>query len=176
MKFKALLMVVLGAGIGLTSCQDRAKNEPQGREQQKKVFQEKEQSDILTYKVKEEYFNPDQLGLKFQNVYLKQVGKEKFKLTVKAEYDSLALAFHNKYYLILAIYPFDHELDLLDEERRKYGFEMFSVKIRRNEKNQLVIHREVKTKIRAARAITLSVVAYESKEKSLEIVMQNVKF
>lgn len=169
-------MVIAGIGICLISCQNSPKNQLKGNDKTDTTLAENKHSDILVYKVKEEFFNQDQLGLTFKNVYLDELSKNKFNLRIETEIDPAAAIYHANYYLILAIYPHDDELHLLEEERRKYRFEMFSIKIRKNKENKLVIGREVKTKIRSARAITISVIAYESKQKSQEIVMQNVKF
>lgn len=132
--------------------------------------------DILGYKVKQEYFKKDSLQLIFKNIYLYPLSDNEYKLEVKVNNDNKALNYYTDYYIILAIYPKDNEIHLLHPERQKYKFETFSVKIRKSKNDELIITRKIKTKLDFARAVTVSVMAYKTKQKSMEVVLMNVNF
>jgi len=130
-------------------------------------------SDLIKYQVKEEHFRNDSLNLVFKNVNWQEVSKENYELTISADYAKNAATYLANYYLIFSIYPLDEELHLLNEERKKYKFESFSMKMNSGEKSTMHLSRNVKTKIKSARAITISVLEYSTKLKSTEIVLQN---
>lgn len=132
--------------------------------------------DILGYKVKEEFFKKDSLQLIFKNIYLYPLSDNEYKLEVEVNHDNKALNYFADYYIVLAIYPKDNEIHLLDPERQKYKFETFSVKIRKSKNEELIITRKIKTKLNFARAVTVSVMAYKTKQKSMEVVLMNVNF
>ena len=132
--------------------------------------------DILRYKVKQEIFKKDSLQLIFKNIYLYPLSDNEYKLEIKVNSDNKALNYYADYYVIMAIYPKDNEIHLLDSKRQKYKFESFSVKIRKSKNDELIISRKIKTKLNFARAVTVSVMAYKTKLKSMEVVLMNVNF
>lgn len=132
--------------------------------------------DILRYKVKQEIFEKDSLQLIFKNIYLYPLSDNEYNLQIKVDNDNKALNYYTDYYIIVAIYPKDNEIKLLAPERQKYKFEAFSTKIKKGKNDKLIISRKIKTKINLARAITVSVMAYKTKQKSMEVVLMNVNF
>lgn len=158
------------------ACKRNTENTVRKKEEAKKVTFDEGSANLLKYKVKEEIFNKDSLGIDFKAIYLDKIAEEEYKLKVEVEAAQTALKYHENYYVILTLYPLDDEIHLLEKERRKYGFEMFSAKIRKNNFGDLIIGRTIKTRINFARAVTLTIIEYTSKKKSKEIVMQNVKF
>lgn len=131
---------------------------------------------LLKYKVKQEDFGTDNLGIEFKNIYLSIFAEDEFKLKVEIVSSDSMPTNYSDYYMIFNIYPKDEEKGLLDKERRKYGFESFSMKINKNRSDNLVASRRIRTKIRIARAVTLSILSYDSKKKHEETVLQNVNF
>lgn len=132
--------------------------------------------DILRYKVKQEIFENDSLQLIFKNIYLYPLSDNEYKLQIKVDCDNMALKYYTDYYIIMAIYPKDSEIHLLDHKRQKHKFESFSAKIRKGYNDKLIISRKIKTKLDLARAVTVSVMAYKTKQKSMEVVLMNVNF
>lgn len=130
-------------------------------------------SDLIAYKIKEENFRKDSLGFRFKNVKWKSVFKNEYRLSIEANYAENADIYCSNYYLIFSIYPLDEERHLLENDRKKYGFESFSIKLKPGQNNTMQLSRNVKTKIKSARAITISVLEYATKLKSTEIVLQN---
>jgi len=175
MKFSIFFFVLMvNLFFGAISCKNTTtKND---RQQKNAIMDEEDPADILKYKVKQQLFEENSPKINFENVYLNRIKKHNYKLNINVDNSSVAANYHENYYVILSIYPFDDEIGLLKKERQKYGFEMFSAQIRKNPSGALTISRMINTKINFARAITLSVVEYKSKKKSMEIVMQNVKF
>ncbi len=132
--------------------------------------------DILRYKVKQEIFEKDSLQLVFRNIYLYPLLDNEYKLQIKVDNENKALNYYTDYYIIMAIYPKDNEIHLLNPERQKYKFESFSSKIKKSKNDKLIISRKIKTKLNSARAVTVSVMAYKTKQKSMEVVLMNVNF
>ncbi|MEP2236951.1 MAG: hypothetical protein ABJI22_01245 [Maribacter sp.] len=126
--------------------------------------------------IKEENFKKENLSLFFKKVYLEKEDLNEVSLQIVADCPINNIEFYKNYYIIIAVYPLDKDIQLLSTERIKYGFETFSIKIRKNELNDLIIARKIKTKLNFARAITISVIEYKTKLKIKEIVLQNVKF
>ena len=132
--------------------------------------------DILRYKVKQEIFRKDSLQLIFKNIYIYHLSDNEYKLQIKVDNGNKALNYYTDYYIIMAIYPKDNEIHLLDPERQKYKFETFSAKIKKGKNDKLVISRKIKTKLNLARAVTISLMAYKTKQKSMEVVLVDVIF
>lgn len=132
--------------------------------------------DILKYKVKQEILRKDSLQLIFKNIYLYPLSENEYKLQIKVDNGYKALNYYTDYYIIMAIYPKDDEIHLLDTGRQKYKFESFSTKIKKGKNDKLVISRKIKTKLTLARAVTISLMAYKTKQKSMEVVLMNVIF
>lgn len=135
----------------------------------------KEQNiDILKYKVKEDIYREDPLDISFNKILLERRAQDTYDLKIDAEIGVFNTNEIDKHYFILSIYPYDKDIHILDEDRRKFGFDMFSMDI--NYSNEgLIIGREIHTKIKRARAITLTLMEYKPKRKVKEIVMLNVK-
>jgi len=165
-------MIIVLAGVACKSNTDNTVK----KEASKKTTVNQGPVNLLKYKVKEEVFNNNSLDVDFKAIYLEEIADGEYKLKVEIEAGQNALENHENYYVILSVYPFDEEISLLKKERRKYGFERFSAKIRNNKFGGLLIGRTIKTRINFARAITLTIIEYSSKKKCREIVMQNVKF
>ena len=146
------------------------------KQKPQKEVDEFDSSDLLRFKVKEESFRKDSLSLIFKNIFFEEVGLSEFDLKINVDYKRENINYHQKYYLVIAIYPRDEDIQLLDDERRRYKFVSYSMKIRTNQMNDLVLARKIKTKLKFARAITISLFEYKTKLKSKEIVLQNVKF
>jgi len=134
------------------------------------------ETDLLKYKVKEEKFQNDPLKLSFNKIILeKNIGND-YSLFVEGDLKMNNLKEIEKYYLVLSIYPYDKEIDLLSESRQKYGFEIFSMHMKPSVENgKIIAKRRVKTRLKRMRAITLSVMEYETKKKIKEVVMLNIK-
>ena len=132
--------------------------------------------DILRYKVKREILRKDSLQLIFKNSYLYPLSENEYKLQINVDHDHKALNYYTDYYIIMAIYPKDDEIHLLDTARQRYKFESFSVKIKKDSNNELIISRKIKTKINFARAVTISLMAFKTKQKSIELVLMDVNF
>ena len=175
MKFSSLLLSTTILALSFVSCKTSNENTVKKEESEKTVI-DQDSANLLKYKVKEEIFNKDSLGINITGIYLEKIAEEEYKLKVKVDAGQNALKYHENYYVILSVYPLDKEIQLLQKERRKHGFEMFSAKIRKNKSGDLLIGRTIKTRINFARAITLTIIEYSSKKKSKEIVLQNVKF
>ncbi len=146
------------------------------REKQNKEIIEYESTDLLRFKVKEESFRKDSLSLIFRNIYFEKIDANEFSLKINADFHGKNINDYKNYYIVVAIYPRDNEIQLLSPDRLKYKFESYSAKIGKNEVNDLMIARKIKTKLKFARAITISLFEYKTKLKSQEIVLQNVKF
>ena len=159
--------------LAAVSCKN---NTPKNGPAQESLILEEGPVDILKYKVKQELLLKDAPEITFENIYLSRKEEHKYKLNINVDNSAAAANYHRNYYVILSIYPFDDEIGLLEQERHKYGFEMFSAEIRENASGGLTISRMINTKINFARAITLSVVDYKSKKRTMEVVMQNVKY
>lgn len=169
-----ILILAVLFSISLCSC---------NRNGEKKVIDkayddsaEADRIDILKYKVKLESFKKDSLSLDFKHIYLKRIGKNDFELNAKVDFPEKALEYNEGYYIVFSIYPLDDEIDLLRKDSQKFKFETFSTKIQKNGLDELVISRKINTKLKFARAITISVIAYDTKQKSSEVVLQNVNF
>jgi hypothetical protein len=134
----------------------------------------KDTTDLIVYKVKDEFFQPDSLNVKIKKVIWKKIAAKEYHLNIKADCSEKGTKYYKDYYLIFSIYPLDNELYLLPRERQKYKFESFSIKAKLTNENGIEFKRNVKTNVRLARAITISIIEYESKQKSSEIVLKNV--
>ena len=131
---------------------------------------------LLRFKVKEDHFKKDGLKLDFTEVYLSSLREHEFELKIlfdELNNDSIA---YTDNYLIFSIYPKDEDIEMLHSERRKYGFEAYSLKMAIDENGKLSGLRKINTKLNYARAITIGVYNYEPKEKRTEIVLRNVPF
>lgn len=146
------------------------------KEEQHKTSKVYEQNDLLRYLIREDNFKNENNSLVFKNVYFKKQEFNEYSLQIKVENSINNDEFHQNYYMIFAIYPLDKDLKLLSSERIKYGFESYSIKIRKNELNDLIIARRIKTKLDFARAITITILDYKTKIKIKEIVLKNVNF
>ena len=173
MTFKKILSVAVIVGILVISCKN--KKEESSIADQQNTSQLKGPINILKYKVKEENFSEDMPGLRFKTISLEKRDESEYYLDIEVAQSSVDEDDHKSYYVILAIYPFDDEIQLLENERQKYGFETFSVKIKKNDLGKFAINRTIKTRINFARAITVSVLDYETKQKRSEVVMQKRK-
>lgn len=131
-------------------------------------------TDILKYKIKEERHQKDSLDLTFKKIILEKIASVEYKLTIDMETEPSKIQFHKDYYVIIALYPEDDKIGLLAPDRKKYGFESFSAKFEINQRDELVIKRKLRTKIKFARAITVTVMEYKNNRKSQMVIMQNV--
>ncbi|HET8737392.1 MAG TPA: hypothetical protein VFM69_12410 [Pricia sp.] len=131
-------------------------------------------TDILEYKIKEEHHQNDSLDLTFEKIILEKIAPSEYQLKVDVSTAPSKVQFHGNYYIILAIYPEDDDIDLLAPERKKHGFESFSAKIEKDKESNLFVMRKIQTEIEFARAITLTVMEYRNNRKTMVIVMQNV--
>lgn len=173
---KVLILTIFLCAITISCKRTKSGNriqEPAGHDS---VHTKGEPINILKYKVKEEQHQKDSLDLTFQKVILEKIAPFEYELTIDAETEPSKIPFHNKYYIILGIYPEDDKISLLASERKKYGFESFSARFEKNKSNKLIVRRRVKTKVEFARAITLTVMEYRNNRKSQVLVMQNVTF
>lgn len=134
----------------------------------------KDTTDLIAYKVKDEFFQPDSLNVNIKKVIWKKLAAKEYHLNINADISEKGIKYYQDYYLIFSIYPLDNELYLLPRERQKYKFESFSIKGKLTKGNGIEFKRKVKTNIRLARAITISIIEFKSKQKSSEIVLKNV--
>lgn len=135
---------------------------------------QKDTFDILAYKVKEENFGDDNLNVKLKNLLLTRKENDHYNLIIQAEAPEPTIAKCHEYYMIVSIYPKDSEKNLLSKERRKYGFELWSFKLRKKSDAKLMMTLNFETKIKRARAITISILSYETKKKGMEVVLKDV--
>ena len=134
-----------------------------------------EKRNILEFKVKEDKHKKDLLDFTVNEILLEEKSENKYRITVKGDLGNDASKIIDKYYLILSIYPYDKNVNLLSADRKKFGFEMFSMYMRISEKGHIIeTGREIKTNIKKARAITLSLMQYDPKRKIEETIMLNV--
>lgn len=136
-------------------------------------FHEGDNLNLLSFKVKEDHFKKDGLKLKFNEVNLNLLTDGEYEL--KIELDSMTKSeAYKESYLIFSMYPKDDDIEFLHPERKKYKFESYSLKIKKNNNGKLVASRKIITKLNYARAITIVVLSYKTKEKSMEIVMSDI--
>ena len=157
-----------------TSCVQ--KKQENGHSEEIKAKNQVSAIDIFRYKVKEDKYAQDLLKLKFNEILLERISEDTYTLMVNCDLGVSDIDKIEDYYFIFSIYPYDKDIEMLSEDRRKYGFEMFSMGIGHlDNKKKLKIRREISTKIIKARAITLTLMGYDPKRKIREIVMLNVK-
>lgn len=136
-------------------------------------FQEYGASNLLRFMVKEDHFSEEGLKLRFNDISWRLFDEGIYDL--KISLDTLEQSIDSKdSYLLVALYPKDDELEILAAERRKYGFESFSITIGKTKDGKLFANRKIKTKLNYARAITIAIMDYKTKEKSMEIVLSDV--
>ena len=75
----------------------------------------------------------------------------------------------------MGIYPYDKDLSILDPERIKYGFERVDFKLRKNALGNIETQGIISSRLKTARAVTLSLMEYNTGNKIKEIVMLDVK-
>jgi len=157
-----------------TSCIQ--KKQENGNSEEIKAKDQASAIDIFRYKVKEDKYAEDLLKLKFNEILLERISEDTYTLMVNCDLGVSEIDKIEDYYFIFSIYPYDKDIKMLSEDRRKYGFEMFSMNIGHlDNKKKLKIGREISTEIIKARAITLTLMEYDPKRKIREIVMLNVK-
>ena len=131
---------------------------------------------IVFYKIKDWFLRTLEKSIGDRNIYFEKIDANEFSLKINTDFHGKNINDYKNYYIVVAIYPRDNEIQLLSPDRLKYKFESYSAKIGKNEVNDLMIARKIKTKLKFARAITISLFEYKTKLKSQEIVLQNVKF
>lgn len=138
------------------------------------IFAEKDDFDLLRYKVKEDHFKKNGFKPKFVTVTLMGVKEGEYELKMAFDAVNLKSEEHSENYVVFSLYPKDEDLEMLHSERQKYGFESYTVKIKRNKEGILTASRQIKTKLKHARAITIAIVSYKNKEKSMEVVLRDI--
>lgn len=133
-------------------------------------------TDILKFKVKEEDFGIKGLNLKVNSILVEPFAQSEYKLKIYLDSIGKSNLNYGEYYLVFRIYPKDDEKEILTKARQKYNFESFSLKIKHDKENGLTASRKFQTKVRVARAVTLTAFSYETKQKHMEIVLKNVDF
>src|SRR5690606_9275816 len=109
----------------LTSCVER--KEERGLCDGKNLNELKSEIDIFRQKVKEDNYALDPLRLKFNEILLEKKSEGTYMLQVHCDLGSTNTNEINNYYFILSIYPYDNDIEMLNKDRIKYGFEMFSM-------------------------------------------------
>ncbi len=138
--------------------------------------QEDDSFNLLKFKVKEEHFKKEGLKLKFNEVLLNVLSEGEYKLIIELDSLNSSLEAYTESYLVFSIYPKDDDIELLHSKRQKYKFESYSLKIASNKQGKLFASRIIKTKLNYARAITITILNYKTKEKSMEIILRDINF
>lgn len=160
--------------IGLLCCKENTiSKRVKSYEQEGIEINNEKPENLLAYLVKDEIFKRDDLNTTFDGVYLIKRGEGAYELKIETKIEPSSIPLLEKYYILFSIYPFD--IEQLNSERRKYGFESFSLGIKKSKDNRILIKRQLKTNVKSARAITISIVEYKSKQKRRELVLQNTK-
>ena len=133
-------------------------------------------ADILKFKVKEEDFGTREFNLKVNSIFIEPLAQFEYNLKIYVDSAGKSNIDYGDYYLVFRVYPKDDEKEILAEARQKYNFESFSLKIKHDKQNGLTASRKIHTKVRKARAVTLTAFSYETKQKHMEIVLKNVDF
>ena len=163
--FLTCLCIVFG------SCKENT-NETQSKSPYS--FHEGDSLNLLRFKVKEEHFKDDGLKLNFDQIHLYALAEGVYELKIELDSLTSSLETYAGSYLVFSIYPNDADIELLHNDRQKYKFESYSLKIKSNKKGKLFASRKIKTNLKYARAITIAVLSYKTKEKSMEIVLREI--
>tara|TARA_R110000868_G_scaffold200827_1_gene448420 strand:+ start:142 stop:690 length:549 start_codon:yes stop_codon:yes gene_type:complete len=174
------IIIILVPILGLIfSCKNEIveDNKFKNKEITKKVNQNNpDVLDILRFKTNEKSIE-DKPIVSFTSANIKFTKDLDYKFEVKGVSNIDVNKLSSNYYVIINLYPYDDDITLLAENRRKYKFEMFSTKIRKtNDSQEILISRKIDTRVNKVRALIITILRYKDKKKIQEIIMENVAF